>query len=187
MNLPAPVKKFITSSSLTYGYIYILPSSGKPTILFLHGFPSGAYDWRHQISHFSQEGCGLLVPDLLGYGSTDKPESAEEYKGKKMASDIIEILDHENIGKIHGVGHDWGSYLLSRLANYHSSRFSSYSFLGVGYMPPGLVFNLESANTALKLEVGYETFGFWEFLIEEDAAAVINQRVSTLLDDIKLI
>jgi soluble epoxide hydrolase/lipid-phosphate phosphatase len=163
MNLPAPVKKFITSSSLTYGYIYIPPSSGIPTILFLHGFPSGAYDWRHQISHFSQEGCGLLVPDLLGYGSTDKPESAEQYKGKKMASDIIEILDHENIGKIHGVGHDWGSYLLSRLANYHSSRFSSYSFLGVGYMPPGLVFDLESANTVLKLEVGYDTFGFWEF------------------------
>jgi pimeloyl-ACP methyl ester carboxylesterase len=84
-----------------------------------------------------------------------------------MASDIIEILDHENIGKIHGVGHDWGSYLLSRLDNYHSSRLHSYSFVGVGYMPPGLVYELERVNAALKLEVGYDTFGFWELLYRE--------------------
>ena len=75
-----------------------------------------------------------------------------------MVSDIIEILDDENIGKIHGVGHDWGSYLLSRLANYHSSQFYSYSFVGVEYMSPGLVFDLERANAALKDKVRYDTF-----------------------------
>jgi pimeloyl-ACP methyl ester carboxylesterase len=84
-----------------------------------------------------------------------------------MVSDIFEILDHENIGKIHGIGHDWGSYLLSWLDNYHSSRLYSYCFVGVGYMPPGLVYELERVNAALMLEVGYDTFGFWELFYSE--------------------
>lgn len=178
MNLSSPLKKFTTSSGLTYGDVFIPPSPIKPTILFLHGFPSAAYDWRHQISHFSQAGYGVLAPDLLGYGSSDKPESAQEYKGKRMASDVVELLDYENIDKVHGVGHDWGSFFLSRLANYHSTRFYSYSFMAVGYMPPNVVFDLESANAELKREVGYDTFGFWEFFLEEDAAVVLKQHVS---------
>jgi pimeloyl-ACP methyl ester carboxylesterase len=179
MNLSSPLEKFTTSSGLTYGYVFLPPSPTKPTILFLHGFPSAAYDWRHQISHFSQSGYGVLTPDLLGYGSSSKPDSAQEYKGKQMASDIADLLDHVKIDKVHGVGHDWGSYLLSRLANYHSVRFYSYSFLGVGYMPPNVVFDLESANAELKREVGYDTFGFWEFFLQEDAAALLRGHVST--------
>jgi soluble epoxide hydrolase/lipid-phosphate phosphatase len=179
MNLASPLKKFTTSSGHTYAYVFLPPNPAKPTILFLHGFPSAAYDWRHQVSHFSQSGYGVLTPDLLGYGSSSKPDSAQAYKGQQMASDIVDLLDHEKIDKVHGVGHDWGSYLLSRLANYHSNRFYSYSFLGVGYMPPNVVFDLESANAELKREVGYDTFGFWEFFLEEDAAILLKGHVST--------
>jgi pimeloyl-ACP methyl ester carboxylesterase len=177
MNLSTELAKFTISSGLTYGYIYLHPSPGKATILFLHGFPSAAYDWRHQVPHFSQAGYGVLAPDLLGYGSTDKPGQPEQYKGKKMASEIIEILDHEKIDKVHGVGHDWGSYMLSRLANYHSHRFLSYSFLDVAYMPPGIHFDVEVANAESKAEVGYERFGFWKFLIEDDAADLLREHV----------
>ena len=177
MNLSTKLTKFTLSSGVTYGYVYIPPQSAKTTILFLHGFPSGAYDWRHQIPYFSAAGFGVIVPDLLGYGSTDKPEAAEAYKGKKMASEIIEILDHEKINKVHGVGHDWGSYLLSRLANYHSNRFFSFSFLDVAYMPPGIKFDVEAANAESKDEVGYERLGFWKFLIEDDAVAILKEHV----------
>jgi soluble epoxide hydrolase/lipid-phosphate phosphatase len=95
-----------------------------------------------------------------------------------MASDIVGLLDHEKIDKVHGVGHGWGSHLLSRSANYHSTRFYSYSFLGVGYMPPNVVFDLESANAELKREVGYDTFGFWKSFFEEDAVALLREHVS---------
>jgi soluble epoxide hydrolase/lipid-phosphate phosphatase len=120
---------------------------------------------------------GILALDLLGYGSTDKPELAAAYKGKKMASEIIEILDHEKIGKVHGVGHDWGSYLLSRLANYQPNRFYSYSFLDVAYIPPGIKFDVEAANAESKAGVGYERLGFWKFLIEDDAVTILRELV----------
>jgi soluble epoxide hydrolase/lipid-phosphate phosphatase len=178
MNLSTDITKFTLSSGVIYGYVYIPPQSSKTTILFLHGFPSGAYDWRHQIPHFSKAGYGVLVPDLLGYGSTDKPELAEQYRGKKMASEIIEILDHENIGKVHGVGHDWGSYLLSQLANYRPDRFYSYYLLDMSYMPPGIHFDVEVANAEAKEEVGYERLGFWKFLIEDDAMNTLSNHAS---------
>lgn len=97
-----------------------------------------------------------------------------------MADDIVSLLNHENVDKVHGVGHDWRSYLLSRLANYHSVRFYSYSFLGVGYMPPNIVFDLDRANAELKREVGYDTFGFLEFFLEDDAPALLREHVSTV-------
>ena len=33
----------------------------KPYILFVHGFPSSAYHWRHQVEYFSKEGYGILA------------------------------------------------------------------------------------------------------------------------------
>ena len=92
----------------TYRYIHTRPqASGKPYILFLHGFPSSSYDWRHQIQFFSQKGYGIVAPDLLGYGGTDKPQDAQAYRMKKMAGEVIGILDHEGIVTVLGVGHDW--------------------------------------------------------------------------------
>ena len=96
------------SNGTTYRYIHIKPrDSGKPHILFLHGFPSSSYDWRHQIQYFVEKGYGAVAPDLLGYGGTDKPEDVKAYRTKKMAEEIIEVLEHERIQAVLGVGHDW--------------------------------------------------------------------------------
>lgn len=92
----------------TYNYVHIAPSGKtKPYVLFLHGFPSSSYDWRHQIHHFAQLGYGILAPDLLGYGGTDKPKELEAYKLKKMSEEVMGLLDAQGVGKVIGVGHDW--------------------------------------------------------------------------------
>ena len=53
-------------------------------------------------------GYGVLAPDLLGYGDTDKPEELEAYRMKRMSGHIVEILEHEGLKeKIMGVAHDW--------------------------------------------------------------------------------
>lgn len=83
------------------------PQEGKPYILFYHGFPSSSYDWRLQISHVSGRGYGLIVPDLLGYGGTDKPKEATAYRLKKMSEEVVDILDANKIEKVIGFGHDW--------------------------------------------------------------------------------
>ena len=105
------VKVVTLPGGTTYRYVHIAPQnsngSKKPYILFVHGFPSSSYDWRHQISYFSKKGYGILAPDLLGYGGTDKPKQLEAYRYKKMADEVVGILDHEHVEKVLGVAHDW--------------------------------------------------------------------------------
>ena len=76
------------------------------TVLFLHGFPSSSYDWRHQFDYFSSRGYGIIAPDLLGYGGTDKPADAKVYTLKTQASEIIDLLDCADVGTVLSVGHD---------------------------------------------------------------------------------
>ena len=78
----------------------------KLTVLFLHGFPSSAYDWRRQFAYFAALGYGVLAPDLLGYGGTDKPADVEAYTLKTQAREIVELLDCAGVGMVMSVGHD---------------------------------------------------------------------------------
>lgn len=180
MNLDIPLTKYTLPTGVTYGYVYQKPTGSKPTILFIHGFPSAAWDFRHQISYFSKASYGILAPDLLGYGSTDKPLDPHEYGMRKVATEIVGILDHEQIKKVHGVGHDLGSNLLSRLANYHSDRFYSYTFLDVAYEPPG-IFDIDAALQASIAQVGFERLGHWKFLISDGSIDLIKHHVRLVI------
>jgi len=164
-------------SGVTYSYTYIPAKADKPTILFLHGFPSSSYDWRHQITYFSSLGYGVLAPDLLGYGETDKPTSLTDYRGKKMAAEINELLEHINLTAVHGVAHDWGSFLLSRFVNYYPQRLLSCSFLAVAYRAPAQSMNIDAVNVYTKEKLGYEMYGYWKFFEREDAAQVVKDHV----------
>lgn len=96
-----------TSRGLTYHYLYSPAQDGKLTLLFLHGFPSGPHDWPSQITFFANDGYGVLMPDLLGYGGTDKPTDTNLYAMGEMVEDVIDILDDAKLSKVVSVGHDW--------------------------------------------------------------------------------
>ncbi|KAL6234786.1 hypothetical protein BDW75DRAFT_211477 [Aspergillus navahoensis] len=177
VGFPGLARSHTLSTSHTYGYAYRPPTKNSlPTILFLHGFPSSSYDWRHQINFFTQEGYGVLAPDLLGYGNTSKPIALEAYKTKRIAAEILELLDHEGINKVHAVGHDTGCNLLSRLANYCPNRLLTATFLDVPYSKPGEHFDLKAVNALTRRFLGYERFGYLEFFARSDAGGIIDQH-----------
>ncbi|KAL3474821.1 putative epoxide hydrolase [Aspergillus californicus] len=173
---PMLAKSHALSTSHTYSYAFNPPSSSSPTVLFLHGFPSSCYDWRHQLRFFFQKGYGVLAPDLLGYGGTSKPTTLESYKTQNMAAEIIEILDHEGIEKVHAVGHDTGCNLLSGLANYFPARLLSCTFLDVPYFKPGSHFDLAAVNSMTKQFLGFERFGYMDFFVKDNAGEILDQH-----------
>ena len=167
-------------SGAVYSYIYTPAVASNPTILFLHGFPSTSWDWHHQVDFFSAKGYGLIVPDLLGYGGSSKPDSPEEYRMTRIAADIIAILDHEKIEKVHSVGHDTGSIFQSRLVPYYPARFLSLAFLSVPYTPPSGSHDVDvdAANKISQEVFGYQALGYWKFFAREDAWEIIRDHVS---------
>lgn len=115
--LPYSVLTLATLSGFNYTTHFQHPSDvAKPYILFVHGFPSSAYDWRHQVEYFADKGYGIIAPDTLGYGDTDHPLSTADYKLKGMTDSLIEVVDKVagKSTKVIGVGHDW----LVRTSNY---------------------------------------------------------------------
>ena len=55
----------------------------------LHGFPSSSYDWAKLAPALARRHA-LLLPDLLGFGASDKP-AQHEYSIHEQA-DIVEAL-----------------------------------------------------------------------------------------------
>jgi pimeloyl-ACP methyl ester carboxylesterase len=86
-------------SGTTYRYVFCPPSaSGKRYLLFMHGFPDSSYGWANQIEYFTRHGYGVIAPNMLGYGGTDKPEDFDSYRLNNLSSGLVDFLDCERVG-----------------------------------------------------------------------------------------
>jgi pimeloyl-ACP methyl ester carboxylesterase len=106
--------------------------SGRPVVL-LHGFPDTGRVWRHQVDPLAEAGFQVIVPDLRGFGSSDKPEDTEAYSLAFLAGDILAVLDHLGVERAHLVGHDWGSALAWVTASLVPDRLDHLVALSVGH------------------------------------------------------
>jgi pimeloyl-ACP methyl ester carboxylesterase len=84
-----------------------------PAVVLLHGFPESWYAWRHQIPALAEQ-FRVIVPDLRGYGASQKPASG--YDKKTMARDIRELMILLGIKKAAIIGHDRGARVGLRFA-----------------------------------------------------------------------
>ncbi|KAJ7493644.1 alpha/beta-hydrolase [Mycena latifolia] len=175
---PASYKDFVTPRGIKYHYFFsptISPAApDKPTVVFLHGFPSNALEcWRHQVNFFVKQSYGVLAPDLLGYGGTNKPTDVAFYAKSLMSADIISIMDKENINtKVYAIGHDWiypsrGCALTSGLATFYPSRFAGFAFLAAGCHTPNPDFEINSFYEGYKAIAGHECFGYWQYYLRD--------------------
>jgi pimeloyl-ACP methyl ester carboxylesterase len=89
------------------------PASGQGRpLLFLHGYPSSSYDWRHAFQLLG--GHRLIVFDFLGYGLSDKPR--DQVYSLQLQADIAEALaarfDEQPVTLI---SHDMGSSVATEI------------------------------------------------------------------------
>ncbi|CAF3295691.1 unnamed protein product [Rotaria sp. Silwood2] len=176
------LQNYTVDDGINYEYIYIkAKDDSKPTLLFLHGFPSSFYCWRYQIEYFSKQGYGCLAPNLMGYGKTYSPLDQNEYKTKSMVQHLISLLDHLNLSKVIVLGHDWGVRPATRFVLYHPERTLGLILFNLGYFPPAK-FDFEQTLSLTKKAFGYETFGYWEFFNSDDAAKILEDNADRFID-----
>src|SRR3979490_2888963 len=70
------------------GIEFDVTGSGTPVVR-LHGFPDSGRLWRNQVPALAGAGFQVIVPDLRGYGRSDKPEAVEAYSLLHIAGDVI--------------------------------------------------------------------------------------------------
>ncbi|CAN7781542.1 alpha/beta fold hydrolase [Caballeronia sp. LjRoot34] len=105
-------EKFLDLDGHQVAYVVTGPD---PSIVLLHGIPTSRHLWRNVLGPLSEAGLNCVAPDLLGYGDSSKPESAD--LGIASQARIIEGLFQQlswNGGVV--VGHDIGGGVAQLLA-----------------------------------------------------------------------
>jgi len=114
------------------GIEYQVTGQGRPVVL-LHGFPDSGRLWRHQVTALAEAGFQVIVPDLRGYGLSDKPSEVEAYSLPLLAGDVIAVLDDAGAERAHVVGHDWGAALAWAIASLAPGSVDHLAVLSVGH------------------------------------------------------
>ncbi|HEX5300977.1 MAG TPA: alpha/beta fold hydrolase [Streptosporangiaceae bacterium] len=114
------------------GIEYQVTGQGRPVVL-LHGFPDSGRLWRHQVTALAEAGFQVIVPDLRGYGRSDKPSEVEAYSLPLLAGDVMAVLADAAVERAHVVGHDWGAALAWAIASLAPGTVDHLAVLSVGH------------------------------------------------------
>lgn len=130
-NLPdfAYEPKYVEVEGLRMAYIE--EGSGDP-ILCLHGEPTWGYLYRHMIPGLATAGR-VIVPDLIGFGRSDKPIAAHAYSYKAHARWLRKFIASLELQNITLVCQDWGGLLGLRVLAEMPERFARLVAMNTGF------------------------------------------------------
>jgi pimeloyl-ACP methyl ester carboxylesterase len=100
------------------------PKSAPVTALCLHGNPSWGYLYRKMIPVFATAGLRVVVPDLIGFGRSDKPAESDVHGFDYHRSMLSRLIGRLDLNHVMLVCQDWGGLLGLTLLHEWPQRFS---------------------------------------------------------------
>ncbi len=129
-----------------------------PLVLLIHGWPESWYSWRHQIRALSAAGYRVAVPDVRGYGGSDKPHEIEAYDMASMTADMVGLIVALGEEQAVVIGHDWGAPIAWNTALLHPGKVRAVAGLSVPYTGPGPAPFIEVAKQVYKDKFFYQIY-----------------------------
>jgi len=112
------------------------PADAAP-VLLVHGEPSWSYLYRHMVPVLVDAGHRVVVPDLVGFGRSDKPTRQTDYSYARHVAWLSELVfDHLDLRDATFFGQDWGGLLGLRLVAAEPDRFTRV-VIGNSGLPTG--------------------------------------------------
>jgi pimeloyl-ACP methyl ester carboxylesterase len=112
----------------------VLVEGQGPLVILVHGFPQGWYLWRRQIAPLVAAGYCVAVPDMRGYGGSDRPAAVEDYNIVELCRDVDGIASALGAETYTVVGHDWGALVAWHTALLYRARVRGVVGMGVPYV-----------------------------------------------------
>ncbi|HEU4497836.1 MAG TPA: alpha/beta hydrolase [Sphingomicrobium sp.] len=159
-----------------------------PPVIMVHGFPESHRTWR-EIAPRLDDRLRLVMPDLRGFGETDRPQDVSDYATDTLIADIFALADALGIDRFALVGHDWGGAIAWAAALRGNPRINR---LAIVNSPHPLIFQKsliedEAQRAASQymrafrnpgMEAGIEAMGFDTFFDKSFARHVDMARIS---------
>lgn len=120
------------------------PPDAAP-VLLMHGEPTWSYLYRHVVPPLVEAGHRVIVPDLVGFGRSDKPTEQSDHSYARHVGWMRQALfDELDLRAITFFGQDWGGLVGLRLVAADPERFARVAVgntgLPTGHGPPSKAF-----------------------------------------------
>ncbi|MDP3675603.1 MAG: alpha/beta fold hydrolase [Novosphingobium sp.] len=145
--------------------------AGAPVVVFIHGSgpgAAGASNFRQNIDAFVAAGYRAILPDLIGYGASSKPEGVD-YTLQLFTDTLYEALRAHGIERASLVGNSLGGGIAIQIA-LDRPEFARDLIL----MAPGSVAEQASYFTMPGIARMVSSFGSPEFNVEEQKRLIRN-------------
>ena len=86
---------------------YVDEGAGDPIVL-LHGNPTWGFLYRDVIGPLVQSGRRVVVPDMVGFGLSEKPTREQAHTLDGHAANLTALMRQLDLMRITLVCHDWG-------------------------------------------------------------------------------
>lgn len=120
------------------------------SFLCLHGNPAWSYLYRHMIPVFLAAGHRVIVPDLIGFGKSDKPKRGSFHHFAIHRNILLEFIERLDLQRVVLVVQDWGGLLGLTLPMAAPERFKAL-----------LVMNTLLACGDVELSSGFAAWRKW--------------------------
>ncbi|KAF8308795.1 alpha/beta-hydrolase [Clavulina sp. PMI_390] len=170
-------------NSETYHYLSVKPtSSDKKTFVFLHGAPAGVLPFRKVVPLLIEEGNGVIVVELLGFGGSSCPKEVQKYSPLSLAIAVEEIVAIEGIEKAVILGHGWGVPVATRFAVKYPQITEGLILVTIPFMPPqAKPLDVNGLNAKFKPLIGYDPIGLMSFMSSDAALELLTDRTESFV------
>ena len=86
---------------------YVDEGDGDP-ILLLHGNPTWGFLYRNVIGPLVQSGRQVIVPDMIGFGLSEKPTREDAHTLDGHTANLVSLVRQLGLTRVTVVCHDWG-------------------------------------------------------------------------------
>ena len=86
---------------------YVDEGAGDPVVL-LHGNPTWGFLWREVIPPLVRAGYRVIVPDMIGFGLSEKPTREQAHSLDGHIANLTALLPAWTLQRLTMVCHDWG-------------------------------------------------------------------------------
>ncbi|WP_264991247.1 alpha/beta fold hydrolase, partial [Mycobacterium kiyosense] len=98
---------YLDVEGLRMHYLDEGPRDAAPIVCF-HGEPSWAFLYRKMLPPLVAAGHRVIVPDLVGFGRSDKPTDRRWYSFDRHSAYVAKVLGSLGLQHVTVVVQDWG-------------------------------------------------------------------------------
>jgi pimeloyl-ACP methyl ester carboxylesterase len=120
MRLGGAKSRYVTVGGHRMHYYLMGPDAGPPVVL-VHGLGGRSEDWRNLAPFLVRAGFSVYMPDLPGYGRSDKPADFS-YSIPDEAESVVGFMDAVRLQQVDLGGWSMGGWIVQYLALRHPER-----------------------------------------------------------------